>query len=125
MTETGSAGLGIVPGHHIQLYVGINQNNLNGFSYPAGDTAFRAEGTLTQVSIPTDLDINSSNPESGVPITVYTPIIGVCGTGTRHFTCQYDKGQSASINAPATLSGGTKAFDHWDLDGVTQDLPER
>ena len=36
-------------GHILELYTGINQNNLNQWSYPAGDTNFVADGKITPV----------------------------------------------------------------------------
>lgn len=118
VTESGTVYLDVVPGHKIQLYVGINQNNLNGFSYPAGDTAFRAEGTVTPYFMAANLNINSTNPSTGAPITVYNKDHNNQGNGVTPFTRVYDTGESTSVNAPATLAGGTKAFDHWEKDGT-------
>lgn len=120
VNESGQVDLDVTPGHKIRLYVGLNQNNLNGFSYPAGSTNFKAEATLTPLIVPTNLDIQSTNPAAGVPITVYTRDINNAGNGTTPFTRVYDSGTSASVNAPATIQSGAKAFNNWTLDGVVQ-----
>ncbi len=49
--------IAVDPLHTIQVYVGTNQNNLNGFSYPAGDTQFTAEALVTPVPEPASLAI--------------------------------------------------------------------
>lgn len=46
---TGTEIINVTPGHTLELYIGLNQNNLNGYSYPAGNTAFTAEGKLTPI----------------------------------------------------------------------------
>lgn len=47
VTGTGVDELVVTPGHNLRLYTGFNQNNLNQWSYPAGNTAFLAEGRLS------------------------------------------------------------------------------
>lgn len=117
VTETGSVNLACIPGHTIQLYIAINQNNL-GFGYPEGGTSFRAEGTLTPYSVSSGLYVKSLNPASGVTITAISPDLNGKSIDQTSFGMVYDTGSSTTLIAPATT--GVNAFNHWQLDGVDQ-----
>lgn len=69
---------------------------------------------------PRTLSITSLNPGSGVAMTVWKPDKNGASNGVTPFDRVYDNGFSTSVTAPATASGGTKAFDHWEKDGISQ-----
>lgn len=62
------------------------------------------------------LTVQSQNPNSGVPITVYTADTGGLKNGTTTFTRTYNTGSTVSIGAPATAAGFF--FHYWEVDGV-------
>lgn len=64
------------------------------------------------------LFINSSNPASGVPITVWRPDVGGLANGVTSFVRSYASGFTTSLTAPISAGGGTRAFSHWEKDGV-------
>lgn len=61
------------------------------------------------------LTIQSANPNSGVPITVWTPDTLGRRDGVTPFTRTYLPTQTASVTAPAGI--GQQRFDHWERDG--------
>jgi len=64
------------------------------------------------------LTVQSSNPGSGVVITVSPTDENGLGNGTTPFTRIYDDGTQATLTAPA--SAGGNAFLKWQKDGVDQ-----
>lgn len=62
------------------------------------------------------LTINSTNPDSGVPITVWKVDRQGLGNGTTAFVRQYAQGDSVPITAPQTV--GTSYLLRWDLNGA-------
>jgi dipeptidyl aminopeptidase/acylaminoacyl peptidase len=73
--------------------------------------------TLTAVySTPPVLTVTSSNPGSGVNITVTPNDNNGAGNGTTPFTRTYNDFASVNLNAPQTV--GTSVFWKWQLDGV-------
>ena len=119
LSEVGSTFIDITPGHRYRLYVGLNQNNLNQFSYAEGNLSFKAEAKITRVLGQMALNINSSNPATDVPITVYTTDNNGLRNGLTPFTRTYWEGNNATVGAPALAANGTRAFDHWEMDGST------
>lgn len=63
------------------------------------------------------LTVSSQNPNSGVPITVYTADKNGLKNGTTQFVRQYTQGAQVSLTAPATV--GNNYFMRWDLDGAS------
>jgi hypothetical protein len=61
------------------------------------------------------LTVASSNPSSGVPITVSPNDRNGQGNGTTQFTRSYRNNTSITLTAPATTSGNT--FQKWQRDG--------
>ncbi|MCK7503095.1 MAG: chitobiase/beta-hexosaminidase C-terminal domain-containing protein [Desulfobacterales bacterium] len=57
----------------------------------------------------------SSNPSSGVSITVSPADRNNRSNGTTQFTRSYSEGRSVTLTAPATVSGGT--FQKWTRNG--------
>ncbi len=75
----------------------------NSFTVSGGTTAY----TLT---------VASSNPTSGVAITVSPADKNGATNGTTQFTRTYNGGTSVTLGAPASSTGGT--FSKWQKDGV-------
>lgn len=61
------------------------------------------------------LTVASSNPSSGVNITVSKNDIAGLGNGTTQFTRTYNRGTSVTLTAPATVNGNM--FQKWQRDG--------
>lgn len=61
------------------------------------------------------LTVGSSNPDTGVPITVYTTDKNGLRNGSTQFVRTYTQGTQVSLTAPATV--GTHYLRRWDLDG--------
>ena len=73
--------------------------------------------TMTAVySIPPVLTVASSNPGSGVNITVTPNDINGSGSGTTPFIRSYNQFASVNLTAPSTV--GTSTFWKWQIDGV-------
>ena len=73
--------------------------------------------TVTAVYVtPRTLTVASTNPASGVSITVTPNDIGGFGNGATQFTRTYDDGANVSLTAPATAGGNN--FQKWQRDGV-------
>ena len=70
-------------------------------------------GNITVHPIPATfvLTVNSTNPSSGVSITVGNPNNNVVSTGTTSFTGTYGAGATAILGAPATA--GSNTFSSW------------
>ena len=68
-------------------------------------------GTGTPVSTSYVLTVNSTNPASGVPISVGNSLNNVITTGTTSFTETYDSGTTVTLTAPATTAGNS--FSSW------------
>jgi len=84
---------------------------------PATSLTMDAAHTMTAVYVtPRALTVASSNPSSGVSITVSPNDIGGFGNGNTQFTRTYDDSTNVSLTAPAT-SGGNN-FQKWQRDGV-------
>jgi hypothetical protein len=62
------------------------------------------------------LTVASSNPASGVNITVTPNDIAGLGNGTTQFTRTYNPGSTVTLTAPATAGGNN--FQRWQRDGV-------
>ena len=62
------------------------------------------------------LTVASSNPASGVNITVSPNDISGAGDGTTQFTRTYNPGTTVTLTAPATVNGGN--FQRWQRNGV-------
>jgi hypothetical protein len=62
------------------------------------------------------LTVNSVNPASGVPITVWLADKLGQSNGTTSFTRQYANGASVPLTAPQVV--GTSYFQRWDLNGA-------
>ena len=87
----------------------------NGISFStntATTVTMDADYTMTAVygNVHT-LTVQSSNPNSGVPITVSPADNGGNTGGTTEFAHQYDDGVSVTLTAPASVSGNT--FGEW------------
>jgi len=65
---------------------------------------------------PRTLTVASSNPSSGVSITVSPPDNNGQGNGTTPFSRTYNNGTVVSLTAPATAGGNN--FSKWQRDGV-------
>jgi subtilisin family serine protease len=77
----------------------------------------RGNHTMTAVySVPPVLTVTSSNPDSGVNITVTPNDNNGSGNGTTPFTRTYNEFTGVNLNAPATV--GTSTFWKWQVDGV-------
>lgn len=63
------------------------------------------------------LSVNSENPASGVPITVWTKDFNGLGNGNTFFERMFLDGRIASMTAPATAGGNY--FARWMVDGIT------
>ena len=61
------------------------------------------------------LTVASSNPASGVGITVSPNDISGAGNGTTQFTRSYNRGTTVTLTAPATVNGNK--FKMWQRDG--------
>lgn len=59
--------------------------------------------------------VASSNPNSGVNITVSKNDVAGLGNGATQFTRTYNRGTSVTLTAPATVNGN--AFQRWQRDG--------
>ena len=73
--------------------------------------------TAVYVSPPTfALTVASSNPSSGVNITVTPNDRNGSGDGTTQFTRTYNQNSNVNLTAPATV--GASSFWKWQVDGV-------
>ena len=61
------------------------------------------------------LTVASSNPASGVSITVSPNDISGAGSGTTQFTRTYNQGTTVTLTAPASMNGNN--FQKWQRDG--------
>lgn len=75
-----------------------------------------ATDVITVTYQPVDLTVLSSNPDTGVAITVAPSDIHLQGGGTTTFTRRYDKTTSVTLIAPATLD--CNDFVKWERDGA-------
>ncbi|GBC92491.1 hypothetical protein HRbin15_00961 [bacterium HR15] len=94
----------------------------NGVDFSTSQTisfTVNANDTFTAVyGVPTNtITIQSSNPSSGVSITVSPPDNSGQGSGTTPFTRTYNQGTSVSLTAPATAPNGNR-FQKWQRNGV-------
>jgi len=64
------------------------------------------------------LTVNSSNPNSGVNITVSPNDQGGLGNGSTQFTRSYNQNTTVTLTAPAAASNGN-VFDRWLVNGST------
>jgi len=84
---------------------------------PATSLTMDAPHTMTAVYIVgRTLTVDSSNPNTGVNITVTPNDNNAQGNGTTQFTRLYDISTVVNLTAPATTSGGS--FLKWQRDGV-------
>jgi subtilisin family serine protease len=82
-------------------------------------TTIEARGNRTMTAVYSSapvLTIASSNPDSGVNITVTPNDKDGAGSGTTPFTRTYAEFTGVNLNAPATV--GSSAFWKWQVDGV-------
>lgn len=83
----------------------------------ATSVAMDANHTMTAIYVtPRTLTVASSNPGSGVSITVSPNDNNSLGNGTTQFTRSYDNNTSVNLTAPTTVAGNT--FRKWQRDGV-------
>jgi hypothetical protein len=75
-----------------------------------------ANFTITAAPVLRTLTVASSNPASGVAITVSPNDNNGFGNGTTQFTRTYNNNTVVSLTAPATVSG--KNFQKWQRNGV-------
>jgi len=123
VTEPGSSGSGIWtgPGANAQ-FVGTLTGGLSSCSNPAGNDEYGSfSATYPSISAfltppPRTLTVASSNPASGVNITVTPNDNGGLGSGTTLFTRTYSQNTTVTLTAPATASGNN--FQKWQRDGV-------
>ena len=71
---------------------------------------------LAVYTTPYVLTVNSTNPASGVPMTVYQADVNNLRNGTTSFTRTYKAGSSVSLTAPSTAGGN--GFSRWEKDGA-------
>jgi subtilisin family serine protease len=77
----------------------------------------RGNQTMTAVySTAPVLTVNSSNPDSGVNITVAPNDVNGSGSGATPFTRTYSEFTGVNLTAPATV--GSSTFWKWQVDGV-------
>ncbi|MFN3476703.1 MAG: InlB B-repeat-containing protein [Candidatus Methylomirabilales bacterium] len=82
----------------------------------SGENTTTVQARLTPVPPVTHtLEVTSSNPDSGVSITVDPPDKNGNGNGTTPFIRVYDEGTTVTLTAPATAGGNI--FSQWLLDG--------
>jgi len=83
---------------------------------------FTMTGNVTVVAVyeqgTASLSVKSSNPATGVSVTVSPPDNAGNSNGTTTFTRNYNIGASVTLTAPTTASGNT--FQYWTLDGEPQ-----
>jgi Tol biopolymer transport system component/subtilisin family serine protease len=61
------------------------------------------------------LTVTSSNPSSGVSVTVSPNDVSGAGNGTTQFTRTYNPGVTVTLTAPASINGNN--FRYWERDG--------
>ncbi|HLU39064.1 MAG TPA: hypothetical protein VK081_06740, partial [Planctomycetota bacterium] len=93
----------------------LNQRVLN-----VDDIGVAADTAVAEFKIRRTLQVRSSNPASGISITVGTPDINNNQNGTTPFDRLYKDGTTVSLVAPAM--NGIHPFKQWVLDGVNQPL---
>lgn len=81
-----------------------------------GGTARGSILNFTTAPTPRTLTVASTNPASGVSITVSPNDNSGAGNGTTEFTRTYNNNQSVSLTAPTTASGNN--FQKWLKDGA-------
>jgi subtilisin family serine protease/dipeptidyl aminopeptidase/acylaminoacyl peptidase len=82
-------------------------------------TTIEARGNRTMTAVYSSaplLTVTSSNPDSGVNITVIPNDNAGSGSGTTPFTRTYAEFTGVNLNAPATV--GSSVFWKWQVDGV-------
>jgi hypothetical protein len=82
----------------------------------AAGTVRGSIATFTTTAAARVLTVASTNPSSGVSITVSPNDNGAQGNGTTQFTRTYNNSTVVSLTAPATASGNN--FQKWQRDGV-------
>ena len=85
----------------------------------AANVVMDTNHTMTAIYVPPVtfvLTVASSNPDSGVTVSVTPNDNGGLGNGTTPFTRTYNQNANVNLNAPA--SGGVSTFWKWKLDGV-------
>ena len=80
----------------------------------ASDTVMTA--VYEQAPVTRVLTVRSSNPSTGVPITVSPSDLNTNGNGVTRFTRFYQDGTSVTLTAP--LTAGSNRFQKWQMDGV-------
>jgi len=105
---------------------------LNGSQYTTGgietvsseETAIMSATSATYTAVygttasTVTLTVQSSNPSSGVAISVTPNDNSSLGNGTTSFTRTYDTGTSVTLTAPATAGG--YSFSEWTVNGAPQ-----
>lgn len=130
-TDVNGAGQGTTPfqrtyaeGAHVAVSVGnglIAGNKLfDHFEVDgapiSGPLVMDADHTITAVYVQGyQLSVQSSNPSTGVPMTVWTPDYFNRGNGSTSFNRLYKSGVTAKVTAPAQV--GSTIFHHWEKDG--------
>jgi len=110
-------GAGVTPGS--TLPVSISGCKYTVASATTTEVACGSDGTIgVSGGTARTLTVQSSNPGSGVGITVSPADRDGLGNGTTPFTRSYDDGTQVTLTAPSH-SGGN-AFSKWQKDGVDQ-----
>jgi len=79
-----------------------------------GDVTLRA---VYEPFVARRLTVESTDPASGVPITVSTPDLDAQGNGATRFERRYRDGEPVTLTAPGVAPNGS-IFQHWELDGI-------
>ena len=87
-----------------------SESSLKDYTNAATVVFARRNPTLRPV-----LTVASSNPTSGVSVTVSPNDVSGSGNGTTQFTRTYNRGTTVTITAPATVNGNK--FKSWKRDG--------
>jgi uncharacterized delta-60 repeat protein len=97
------------------LTFNVHNDYAAGYTLGENPTGLRVEVTGLASTVRT-LTVASSNPNTGVVITVSPNDIHGVWNGTTLFTRDYDDGTVVTLTAPATAGGNT--FQKWQEDGV-------
>lgn len=100
----------------------FNNWTIDGVPAPDGQRTISVNTNAPHTIIPnylpgTTLQIRSTNPTSGVPITIYTADENGLKNGTTAFDRIYTPGTSVGMTAPLTF-GTDRYFMRWNLDGA-------
>jgi hypothetical protein len=94
-----------------RVRAGIADGVLCALAVACGGGGGGGGGTSTPPPVTYVLTVNSTNPSSGVAITVSPSDINGSGNGTTSFQRTYDSGAAVTLTAPATAGGNS--FSSW------------